>query len=124
MKPFLINPVNKRIFIHIEEVKMNLLYSGETALSKLSMLNSPIVHCHAIESTKGKHLTGTKQLIDSQNQVCVELWKYNPWILAKDTIVDPLSLALSFKDVVDERIEQAVEEIICKELEEINDNRD
>ena len=69
-------------------------------------------------------MKGTKQLIDSQNQVCVELWKYNPLILAKDAIVDPLSLVLSFKDVVDERIEQAVEEVICKELEEINDNRD
>ena len=34
----------------------------------------------------------------------VELWKYNPALLAKDGVVDALSLALCYKDSDDERV--------------------
>jgi len=47
----------------------------------------------------------------------VELWKYNPALLAKDGIVDALSLALCYKDSDDERVKGELNNLIktiCK----------
>lgn len=48
----------------------------------------------------------------------VELWKYNPALLAKDGMVDALSLALCYKDTDDERVVGELNELVkkvCKE---------
>ncbi len=45
-----------------------------------------------------------------------EVWKYDPGILATNSIVDPLSLYLSFNDNTDERIASALEQLINKSL--------
>ena len=42
----------------------------------------------------------------------LQIWKYNPCTLSSDKTVDILSLALSYKDDPDERIEEAVEEML------------
>ena len=54
----------------------------------------PPVPCTAVFKKKS-HLSGSKVFLDAASQTKVELWKYNPDILANNGIVDPLSLALS-----------------------------
>ncbi len=44
----------------------------------------------------------------------VELWKYNPALLAKDGIVDALSLALCYKDTDDERVIGELNDLVKK----------
>lgn len=44
----------------------------------------------------------------------IEIWKYSPFILAKDNIVDPLSLIMTLKNENDERIQEAVESLLKK----------
>ena len=44
----------------------------------------------------------------------IELWKYNPALLAKDGIVDALSLALCYKDCDDERVMGELKNLIKK----------
>jgi hypothetical protein len=51
-------------------------------------------------------------LIDDTEQVELQLWKYDPQILAKGSTVDVLSLAMCFWDDPDERVEEAVEEML------------
>jgi hypothetical protein len=77
-----------------------------------SMLNPPRINSYATgETTKWKdHLEDT--LIDDTEQVELQLWKYDPQILAKDSTVDVLSLAMCFGDDPDERVEEAVEEML------------
>ena len=48
----------------------------------------------------------------------IELWKYNPSLLAKDDVVDALSLALCYKDIDDERVVGELNNLvkrICKD---------
>ena len=44
--------------------------------------------------------------------VNIELWKYDPLLFSDKGTVDPVSLALTFKENADERIEGAVEEYL------------
>jgi hypothetical protein len=44
--------------------------------------------------------------------VTVEMWRYDPRKLSKEKMVDGLSLALSLKEDADERVEEAVEEML------------
>lgn len=57
-------------------------------------------------------LRGTDALVDSE-QTKVEVWQYNPALLSmREGISDPLSVAVSLRDVDDPRVEQAIEEAI------------
>ena len=44
----------------------------------------------------------------------IELWKYNPALLAKDGMVDGLSLALCYKDTDDERVVGELNDLVKK----------
>ena len=56
------------------------------------------------------------ELIDPEKQVVIELWAYDPKIFSKDKIADGISVVLSFNENSDERIEEAVDELIEREL--------
>lgn len=46
------------------------------------------------------------------NLVKLELWKYDPKKFARNGMVDPVSLYMTFVDNMDERIEGALEELL------------
>ena len=50
----------------------------------------------------------TNSLQNSQVQVAIEMWRYNPRKLSKRNVVDELSLALALRGDADERVEEAV----------------
>ncbi len=50
-------------------------------------------------------------LYDSQASA-VEMWRYNPRKLSTRNTVDELSLALALREDADERVEEAVEEML------------
>jgi DNA-binding MarR family transcriptional regulator len=112
MYPFLANPVRRRIYVATRDRKQGMLVAGESALAEMSMLNPPAVRSFALESGAEKELQGTKTLMDSENQICVEVWKYDPHVLAENNSVDSLSLALSCTDNTDERVEEALKEAL------------
>ena len=74
------------------------------------MLNAPSVRCYASEKVSQWNYCMTKDLQDSNSQVTVEMWRYDPRKLSKEKMVDGLSLALSLKEDADERVEEAVED--------------
>jgi len=117
-EPLLVNPVLKRVYVD-EIPKPFMLNSNISALQEYSDINRSRQEYYAIE----KHLfyelqkSGQfKNLNDYEGRYCLEVWKYNPDILATDiteeSSVDPLSLYLSLRDSRDERIEMALEKII------------
>jgi len=111
-RPFLVSPVRKIIYIGADEVTSGMLLSGDSALAKKSMLNSPATSCYAIDGKIGKELQGSERLLDANRQIRLEIWKYTPQLLAEDGMVDTLSLALSLMDEVDERVEEALDEML------------
>lgn len=115
MKPFLISPVRKKIYVWNEAELNYWPISGVSALAEYTMINSPETKCYAAGSSfKTEHFT--EQLVDDIQQSKVEIWKYNPLIFAHSGIVDVISLAMSLKNEPDERIQSAVEELLHRTL--------
>lgn len=108
----LLSPIKRTVYIPKEFVGTDLLESGYSALAEYSMLNAPNVRCYATERISQWKDAMTNSLYDSQMQVAVEMWRYNPRKLSRRNIVDKLSLALSLREDADERVEAAVEEML------------
>jgi len=108
-KQYLSSPIKRRLYIPKTEVDSSLLVAGESALSIYSMLNPPRVSCYATGAAEKWKKHATDELVDDLNQVELQIWKYDPRVLGRDTAVDVLSLAMSFADDPDERIEESVE---------------
>jgi DNA-binding MarR family transcriptional regulator len=109
---YLFCPINRKQYIRKEMVDESLLISGDQALSMYSMLNPPRVNCYATGGTTKWKDYLEDVLIDDSQQVELQLWKYDPQILAKVSTVDILSLAMCYVDDPDERVEEAVEEML------------
>lgn len=108
---YLSSPVKKVGYIDKKQVTNDMLYAGETALSEKTMLNPSKVVTYAIgEKGFDKNLL-IEEFIDPNKQVRLELWGYDPKLFSNNKYVDDLSLALSFKEADDERIEEAVDEL-------------
>jgi hypothetical protein len=122
-RPFLTSPVRRAIYIEIDEGVPDMLQAGDSALAKKSMLNFPTTKCYSISGKNGKDIKGTDQLFDAARQIRLELWKYDPWLLAEDDTVDTLSLALSVMNEADERVEEALDEMLNTLWRKLDDKR-
>lgn len=118
--PFLESPVRRKIYIPKGEIKDSFVKSGLSALAEYSMLTLPKVPCYATTGTVEWNNAEYRCLVDSDEQVQVELWKYDPTTIAKDSIVDRLSLYLSLRKETDERTEQALAEMLEAVWEELD----
>ncbi|MBQ9329275.1 MAG: MarR family transcriptional regulator [Solobacterium sp.] len=122
-KSYLANPVKRTIYVPKTEIKEKLLISGGSALSEYSMLNPPAVQCYAAESVSAWEKNASGKLQNSDDQCAVELWRYDPKKLACGEAVDRLSLALALRENKDERVEEAVEEMLDSVWREIGGKR-
>lgn len=117
------NPVKRVIYVPKTEMNEKLLISGYHALSEYSMLNSPTVIALAADSIAVWEEVSSKQLQSSEDQYALELWRYDPKKLSDGEYVDRLSLAISLRDDRDERIEEAVEEMLAQVWRDIDGKR-
>jgi hypothetical protein len=108
----LLNPIKRTVYIQKEFVRTDLPESGYSALAEYSMLNAPNVRCYAAERISQWKDVMTNSLQNSQVQVAVDMWRYNPRKLSTRNTVDELSLALALREDADERVEDAVEEML------------
>jgi DNA-binding MarR family transcriptional regulator len=114
-KDFLINPVQKRLYINENRMKSDLFLSGESLLSRHSMLGSPRYETYA--AYKGSVEMESLELIDplwqpDRGSMVLELWKYDPALFAVKGEVDPVSLAMSLSESEDERVQGELEEYL------------
>ena len=122
-KGYLLNPVKRTVYVPNELVGAELLKSGYSALAEYSMLNMPNVPYFASDTISKWQKNAANTLQDSKTQVAVELWRYDPKKLSNNKTVDVLSLALSLEDNPNERVEEAVEEILNNFWREIDGHR-
>ena len=114
--PYLVDPVQKRIYVRKRIEFEALPMAGEYALATWSMLNGPSIECKAIGRKEYKSIEGVEEIdpawSSKQDYIQLEIWKYDPKPVAVYQEVDVISLALSLRDNKDERVEQAVEEMM------------
>ena len=117
-KPYLSSPVKNKGYIDISEITDDMVLVGESALSKYTMLGEQRIATYAtLEKSFYKDLL-IDDLIDPAKQLEVELWAYDPRQFSDDGCADVLSVVLSLGNTADERIEQAVEELLAERLGE------
>lgn len=117
------NPVKRTLYVPKTNIDTNLLLSGYSALSEYSMINPPMVECYAAGSVTAWEKEASNKLQSTDDQCAVELWRYDPRKLSNGNCVDKLSLALALSADKDERIEEAVEEMLTSVWEELNGKR-
>jgi hypothetical protein len=117
-----INPVLKRVYVDERPKKIFMLESNASALPAYTDMNPVNVEYYAIGRRQFYEMREKKLLMNANEQngpYCLEVWKYDPLPLVErlandQQVVDPLSLYLSLKDMQDERIQLALEQITNK----------
>lgn len=115
-KPYLINPVKKRIIVTKNDLKESFPKAGEMALSARTMLAAPRIDVYA--SQKNDLSSGVidnssnARWFDKMDLVEIQIWSYAPSLFAVDGMVDPLSLYMSLKDSKDERVTGCLDEMM------------
>jgi hypothetical protein len=87
--------------------------AGLPALSKYTMLSAGSRPTYAVSASDWEEGTGhSLGATGEQHEVEIELWTYDPRLLARDGLVDRLSLFLSLRESEDERVQAALSEMI------------
>jgi len=115
--PYLQDPVKRTIYSDEKISGKRIFVSGDKALSYYTNMAGEPMQCFAISNSDFLDLKKSYKLTHknkNEESVCLEIWKYDPGILAENDVVDPLSLFLSFKDTKDERIEMEIEKMVAR----------
>lgn len=114
-QPFLLEPVKKTIYIPKGERRADMFPAGLTALAEYTMLNPPAMEILGSTCPEKEFPDRSRQLVDTETQCVVQLWRYDPRLIGRDGRMDSFSLAVSLRDETDERVEQCVEELLERE---------
>lgn len=119
VKKYLKSPVVAEGYLEKKYLSKNMVPAGITALAERSMLNGDRLKTYAVLASDFDKTKLISELVDSERQVKIELWSYEPLKFAKDRIADPVSVALSLEKETDERVEMTIEEMLDELWEEI-----
>ena len=115
MHSFLINPIHTRIYVdNTMKLPDSAIQSGLSALSEYTFLNPPNRPVFAIAHLNRNASYKFNDFSKVNGDTEIELWRYNPRILAIDRRADPLSLALSMAEHTDERIQFELDKMMNK----------
>lgn len=119
VKKYLKSPVVAEGYLEKKYLSKNMIPAGITALAERSMLNADKLKSYAVWEGDFDKTKLNPELVDSEKQVKIELWSYEPLKFANDQIADPVSVAISLEKETDERVEMTIEEMLDELWEEI-----
>ena len=106
------SPVIKKGFLPKERLSKQMILAGTSALAERTILNDDILLVYAVDKKGIDQKELQNELLDPNEQVEIEVWKYSPQLFADNEGIDTISLVLSLMDDKDERVEEAVDEIL------------
>lgn len=113
--PVLQNPVKKTYFPEEPPHSDRVCIAGFSALARYTDLTENSRKYFAV-AQKDFDILKKKEQIKvvsvNEHEICLEVWKYDPALLATNRTVDPLSLYLTLRDEKDERVEKELENMI------------
>ena len=112
--PFLSSPIKKILYTMYSPLMDGMTQSGDKALAYYSSLNEGTTPCIAMGERSFKQSEHQYQFFPTQfgGSCRFEVWKYEPALLSKNNMADPLSLYLCYKDDNDERVQIALNEVL------------
>ncbi len=110
------SPILRRIYVSSLPEELQGKTAGIQALSEISMISSKKTDSGTAVCQRDARQIPEKNIIsqdefDETGGRIVEVWKYDPSVLAKGDRVDDLSLLLSLEKNADERIQMALDPI-------------
>lgn len=116
--PWLTSPVQEVLYCDsIEFIPEGLRFvTYDKALSEYTFMADFSGEAYAVYKNDEaiKRLKGDGVFNAVEGKYRIELWKYNPALLARDGLVDALSLALCYKDSDDERVIGELNQMVKK----------
>lgn len=116
LKGYFLSPVRAIEYLEKKNLTDDMVIAGESALAEKTMLNHGRVETYAVYHKLIDKKLLMDELIDPDTQVRLEIWEYDPKQFANGNTADSLSVVLSLKENEDERIEEAIEELLEMEL--------
>jgi len=114
--PFLRDPATRRCHVSRPSKPIVGVTAGLSALAHYSMLSAASQETVAMTVARWRTIQAQFDLKPASPSdtatVTVEVWSYDPLILAEDNFADRLSLFLSLRETTDERIEAALAEMM------------
>ena len=111
-KKYMSSPVLKKGYIDKQNLTEDMVPAGITALAEKTMLNENTLKTYAVNHKKFDSSLLMPELVEPDRQAEIEIWKYEPKYFSIGKAADPVSVALTFEGTGDERIEEAVEEMM------------
>ncbi|MCM1467588.1 MAG: hypothetical protein NC086_05520 [Alistipes sp.] len=112
IRGYLSTPVRRVGYLEKANRTKDMVIAGETVLAEETMLNPGRLETYAVYVKSVDKSIVVNELIDPDKQIRIELWEYDPKQFSDDYMADKLSVALSFSESTDERIEKMVEELL------------
>ena len=110
------SPVRKVRVVYAQDGEKIGPLAGTSALARYTMLAPPRTETRAILAASWKSLAVADTLRPAtafdDERIEVQTWTYDPRILARNGVIDPLSLYLSVRGSPDERVAKAAEELL------------
>ena len=108
------SPIRK--IVYVDQKPLGTLYAGLDALARQTMLNPPGYKVLAMGKEEFKNqnikIIKNKDIIKDKKLTELQIWDYDPREFSDKNHVDAISLYASLKEDKDERIEQALEEVL------------
>lgn len=115
-KQYLFNPVKNRRYVTMDFGHHGFPMSNDLALSRLSFLSGRNINYYACSAQDFKTIDKTKILneydVFDHNYCVVEIFRYDPKLLAQGNYIDVISLYAQFKDDRDERVQIEIESLV------------
>ena len=115
--PYLGSPVRRRLFAAAGAPLGDCTMAGQSALARYSMLAEPKATVCAFSSEAWKRRVNGAGVSETPllepDGYEIELWRYSPEQFAQEGVVDRLSLYLSLREVDDERVQAALDELLA-----------
>lgn len=116
--PWLVSPIQEVMYCNdIDVIPEGLRYvTYDKALAEYTFMADFSGEAYAVYKNDDsiKRLKNGGALNKVEGKYRIELWKYNPALLAKGGTVDGLSLALCYKDTDDERVMSELNDLVKK----------
>ncbi len=116
--PLLRSPVAQTVWVALPSGGTGLpelRLTGQSALTESTTIAAPAKACWATagEGWRAMQHSGVRALpYEELANASLQVWRYDPTILATGGMVDPLSLYLSLRDDEDERVAMALDELL------------
>jgi len=116
VEPLMQSPIKKSIYYNGEVGNNNVFKTNNNALAHYTDLNDDIIEYYAVKPNYTKFIGNDKlkETAMHEGNICIEEWKYDPYLLTNNNFVDPLSIYLCFRNDPDERVQFALEQLINK----------